>query len=144
MAQNRKSSHNLPKLHPCHQILWTFNLLPLSSVAFKLFLYQFKPNEAKSSLQDGKKQYLIHGFTVFFSSSFVSCRMTHPGQGLPSELVQDMFHSSQWATQEGLGLSTSRKLLKMMKGHIQYVREPNKSYFLMNIELQMSKRSEGS
>ncbi|XXG61662.1 hypothetical protein AAC387_Pa05g0214 [Persea americana] len=71
-------------------------------------------------------------------------RMTHPGQGLPSELVQDMFHSSQWATQEGLGLSTSRKLLKMMKGHIQYVREPNKCYFLMNIELQTSKRSEGS
>lgn len=71
-------------------------------------------------------------------------RMTHPGQGLPSELVQDMFHSSQWTTQEGLGLSTSRKLLKMMKGHIQYVREPNKCYFLMNIELQMSKRSEGS
>lgn len=70
--------------------------------------------------------------------------MTHPGQGLPSELVQDMFHASQWTTQEGLGLSMSRKLLKMMKGHIQYVRESTKCYFLMNIELQISKRGEGS
>ncbi|OMO82546.1 hypothetical protein COLO4_22929 [Corchorus olitorius] len=37
-------------------------------------------------------------------------RMVCPGEGLPPELVQDMFHSSRWMTQEGLGLSMCRKI----------------------------------
>ncbi|KAL5990035.1 hypothetical protein ACLOJK_010931 [Asimina triloba] len=65
-------------------------------------------------------------------------RMTHPSPGLPTELVQDMFHGSHWSTQEGLGLSMSRKLLEMMNGRIQYIREPTKSYFFITIELKMS------
>ncbi|KAF5175818.1 Phytochrome [Thalictrum thalictroides] len=40
-------------------------------------------------------------------------RMVSPGEGLPPELVQDMFHGSRWATQEGVGLSMCRKILKV-------------------------------
>lgn len=67
-------------------------------------------------------------------------RMTHPGQGLPTALIKDMFDSgNRWTTQEGLGLNLSRKLLNIMNGQVQYVREHNKCCFLVDIELKTSK-----
>ncbi|KAG9457838.1 hypothetical protein H6P81_002346 [Aristolochia fimbriata] len=66
-------------------------------------------------------------------------RLTSPGDGLPPELIQDMFHSSRWATQGGLGLSMSRKLLKLMNGEVQYIRECERSYFLLLMELPTSR-----
>ncbi|KAM1045541.1 hypothetical protein EV1_036125 [Malus domestica] len=67
-------------------------------------------------------------------------RMTHPGQGLPTTLVQDMFEGgNRWTTQEGLGLNLSRKILNRMNGQVQYVREHDKCYFLVNIELKHKK-----
>ncbi|KAJ6429620.1 hypothetical protein OIU84_021094 [Salix udensis] len=33
----------------------------------------------------------------------IEFKIVCPGEGLPPELVQDMFHGSRWATQEGLG-----------------------------------------
>eukprot|EP01018_Ginkgo_biloba_P009557 Gb_37899 [translate_table: standard] len=72
-------------------------------------------------------------------------RITHPGLGLPMELVQDMFDRTRWATQEGLGLSICRKLLKLMNGDVQYFRESGKCYFLMSVELPLAHREdEGS
>lgn len=66
--------------------------------------------------------------------------MTHPGQGLPTALIKDMFESgNRWTTQEGLGLNLSRKLLNRMNGQVQYVREHNKCCFLVDIELKTSK-----
>lgn len=66
--------------------------------------------------------------------------MTHPGHGLPAALIQDMFEAgNQWTTQEGLGLNLSRKLLNRMNGQIQYVREHNKCYFLIDLELKTRK-----
>ncbi|KAM0947584.1 putative PAS domain, phytochrome, GAF domain, histidine kinase/HSP90-like ATPase [Dioscorea sansibarensis] len=62
-------------------------------------------------------------------------RIIVPGEGLPPELVQDMFHNSRWATQEGMGLSISRKLLKLMNGEVQYIREAERCYFLIATEL---------
>ncbi|KAK7857435.1 phytochrome B [Quercus suber] len=67
-------------------------------------------------------------------------RMVSPGEGLPRELVQDMFHSSRWLTQEGLGLSMCRKILKLMNGEVQYIRESERSYFLVILELPMPRR----
>ncbi|KAJ6810242.1 putative phytochrome B isoform X1 [Iris pallida] len=64
-----------------------------------------------------------------------------PGEGLPSELVQDMFHNSRWATEEGLGLSLCRRILKLMDGDVQYIRVSERSYFLITIELP-SRRGE--
>ncbi|XP_058082099.1 phytochrome B-like isoform X2 [Magnolia sinica] len=62
-------------------------------------------------------------------------RMVCPGEGLPPELVQDMFHNTRWATQEGLGLSMCRKILKLMSGEVQYIRESEKCYFIIVVEL---------
>ncbi|GFY88690.1 phytochrome E [Actinidia rufa] len=64
-------------------------------------------------------------------------RMTHPGDGIPSGLIQDMFEGgNQWTTQEGLGLNLSRKLLNIMNGHVHYAREQDKCYFLIDLELR--------
>ncbi|KAG2684850.1 hypothetical protein I3760_10G095000 [Carya illinoinensis] len=63
--------------------------------------------------------------------------MTHPGEGIPSALIQDMFEEgNQWTTQEGLGLNLSRKLLSRMNGQVHYVREHKKCYFLIDLELK--------
>ncbi|XP_075666985.1 phytochrome E isoform X1 [Castanea sativa] len=67
-------------------------------------------------------------------------RMTHPGQGLPSALIQDMFEGgNQCSTQEGLALNLSRKLLNGMNGQVRYVREHSHCYFLIDLELKTSK-----
>ena len=79
--------------------------------------------------------------TLAMSFLSLSCRMTHPGEGLSPAVVKDMFESgNQMITQEGFGLNLSRKLLAMMNGHIQYVREHNKCYFLIDIELKTKTR----
>ncbi|RZC43825.1 hypothetical protein C5167_036779 [Papaver somniferum] len=62
-------------------------------------------------------------------------RLAHPGEGLPPELVQDMVSGgTQWSSPEGVGLSLSRKLLRMMNGQIRYIREPTKCFFLIHIK----------
>ncbi|KAM7505905.1 hypothetical protein LguiB_004809 [Lonicera macranthoides] len=79
-------------------------------------------------IQDGNE--LIH----------LQFRMSHPGKGLPAALVEDMFGGrNRWSTQEGLALNLSHKLLNKMNGHVDYVREQNKCYFLVDLELQTRK-----
>lgn len=69
----------------------------------------------------------------------IEFRIVCPGEGLPHELVQDMF-SSRWVTQEGLGLSICRKILKLMNGELQYIRESERCYFLVVLDLPMPRR----
>ncbi|XP_019174791.1 PREDICTED: phytochrome B [Ipomoea nil] len=71
-------------------------------------------------------------------------RIMCPGEGLPPELVQDMFHSSRWVSQEGLGLSMCRKVLKLMNGEVQYIRESERCYFLIILELPIPRRGSKS
>ncbi|KAB5544643.1 hypothetical protein DKX38_012755 [Salix brachista] len=66
-----------------------------------------------------------------------------PGEGLPHELVQDMFHGSRWATQEGMGLSMCRKIVKLMNGEVQYIRESERCYFLVILEVPMANSVRG-
>ncbi|KAI3824613.1 hypothetical protein L1987_06077 [Smallanthus sonchifolius] len=67
-------------------------------------------------------------------------RMTHPGPGLPADIIRDMYEErKQWGTEEGLALNLSRKLLRIMKGHVHYVRDDNKCGFLIDIELKTRK-----
>ncbi|KAM0071998.1 putative PAS domain, phytochrome, GAF domain, histidine kinase/HSP90-like ATPase [Helianthus debilis subsp. tardiflorus] len=67
-------------------------------------------------------------------------RMTHPGTGLPADIIKDMYEEGKnQGTQEGLALNLSRKLLNVMKGHVHYVRDHNKCCFLIDIELQIRK-----
>ncbi|XP_052189769.1 phytochrome B isoform X2 [Diospyros lotus] len=70
----------------------------------------------------------------------IEFRIVCPGEGLPPEIVQDMFHSSRWVTHEGLGLSMCRKILKLMKGEVQYIRESERCYFLIMLELPKPRR----
>ncbi|KAI4298210.1 hypothetical protein L6164_031796 [Bauhinia variegata] len=79
-------------------------------------------------IQDGSE--LIH----------LQFRMTHAGQGLPSTVLQDMFEGgNQWNSPEGLGLNMSRKILSKMNGRVHYVREHNKCYFLIDLDLRTRK-----
>ncbi|KAK6160988.1 hypothetical protein DH2020_004369 [Rehmannia glutinosa] len=70
----------------------------------------------------------------------IEFRIVCPGEGLPPELVQDLFHNSRWTTQEGLGLSMCRKILKLMNGEVQYIRESQGCYFLIVLDLPMPPR----
>ncbi|XP_024398289.1 phytochrome 1 isoform X2 [Physcomitrium patens] len=69
-------------------------------------------------------------------------RVTHPGLGLPEELVHEMFGRGRGMTQEGLGLSMCRKLVKLMNGTVQYIRETGKSCFLVEVELPLAQRDD--
>ncbi|GKV20507.1 hypothetical protein SLEP1_g30623 [Rubroshorea leprosula] len=71
-------------------------------------------------------------------------KMVCPGEGLPPELVGDMCHSSRWITQEGLRLSMCRKILKLMNGEVQYIRESERCYFLIILELPIPPRQSES
>lgn len=60
-------------------------------------------------------------------------RIACPGEGLPTEVVKDMFNNSSWITKEGLGLSICRRILTIMNGGVQYIRESERCYFLITI-----------
>jgi hypothetical protein len=70
------------------------------------------------------------------------CRFACPGEGLPPDIVQDMFSNARWTTQEGIGLSVCRKILKLMGGEVQYIRESERSFFLIVLELPQPRRSD--
>ncbi|PHT48684.1 Phytochrome B [Capsicum baccatum] len=63
-------------------------------------------------LQPSMKQ-ISDGVTIVH----IEFRIVCPGEGLPPAIVQDMFHNSQWVTQESLGLSMSRR--KPRAKHVQ-------------------------
>ncbi|XP_031097629.1 phytochrome B-like isoform X1 [Ipomoea triloba] len=65
----------------------------------------------------------------------VEFRFICPGEGLPSALIQDVFHNSEWETREGLGLSMCRKIVTLMNGEVRYVREAERCYFLVILKL---------
>nr|AKX70105.1 phytochrome B [Arabidopsis lyrata subsp. petraea] len=75
-----------------------------------------------------------------FTAIRTEFRMACPGEGLPPELVRDMFHSSRWTSPEGLGLSVCRKILKLMNGEVQYIRESERSYFFIILELPVPRK----
>ncbi|MQL87008.1 hypothetical protein Taro_019551 [Colocasia esculenta] len=71
-------------------------------------------------------------------------RMACPGEGLSPEIIQDAFHNYRWATQEGLGLSICRKILKLMDGEVQYIRESERCYFHITVELPSTQAGKSS
>ncbi|KAK3030380.1 hypothetical protein RJ639_038908 [Escallonia herrerae] len=62
-------------------------------------------------------------------------RITHAGGGVPEELLSQMFGSNADASEEGISLHVSRKLVKLMNGDVQYLREAGKSTFIISVEL---------
>ncbi|KAA8524865.1 hypothetical protein F0562_011288 [Nyssa sinensis] len=67
-------------------------------------------------------------------------RIMHPAPGIPEELIQQMFHHSQSASREGLGLYISQKLVKIMNGTVQYLREAERSSFIILVEFPLAQR----
>ncbi|XP_077218273.1 phytochrome B-like isoform X2 [Tasmannia lanceolata] len=120
---------------------------PLSGIRFTNSLLE------DTNLSDDQKQFLETSaacerqmMNIIKNADLESIEdgMAFPGEGLPPELIQDMFHTTKWMTQEGLGLSLSRKILKLMNGEVQYVRESERCYFLISIELPTARRGSNS
>ncbi|KAI3675142.1 hypothetical protein L1987_84727 [Smallanthus sonchifolius] len=65
-------------------------------------------------------------------------RITHPAPGMPEKLIQDMFHHNRSVTREGLGLYISQRLVKIMNGSVQYLREADRASFIVLIEFPVS------
>jgi K+-sensing histidine kinase KdpD len=72
------------------------------------------------------------------------CRVSHPGAGLPDELVLEMYDKGKGMTQEGLGLNMCRKLVRLMNGDVQYVRDNALCYFVVYVELPMAQRDDAA
>lgn len=68
-------------------------------------------------------------------------RITHVGGGIPEALLNQMFETDGDATEQGISLLISRKLVKLMNGDIQYLREAGRSTFIITIELAAANRS---
>lgn len=62
-------------------------------------------------------------------------RITHAGGGVPEALLNELFGSEGGASEEGISLLISRKLVKLMNGDIKYLREAGKSTFIIWVEL---------
>ncbi|OAY42472.1 phytochrome A [Manihot esculenta] len=62
-------------------------------------------------------------------------RITHTGGGIPETLLNQMFGSDVDASDEGISLLISRKLVKHMSGDVLYLREAGQSSFIISAEL---------
>ncbi|KAL0387292.1 UNVERIFIED_CONTAM: Phytochrome A1 [Sesamum radiatum] len=67
-------------------------------------------------------------------------RMTHTGGGVPQELLNQMFGDEADTTEDGISLFISRKLVKLMNGDVQYLREAGRSTFIISVELAISNK----
>lgn len=106
---------------------------------FLLNALQFtQPAEGSVLLQVvPRKERLGKGMQIVY----LEFRIIHPAPGIPEGLVQEMFHQSQGISKEGLGLYISQKLVKTMSGVVQYVREAEKSSFIVLLEFPLVRRT---
>lgn len=68
-------------------------------------------------------------------------RITHAGGGIPEALLSQMFGNDGDASEESISLFISRKLVKLMNGDVQYLREAGKSTFIISVELAAASES---
>lgn len=57
---------------------------------------------------------------------------------MPQELLSQMFGDEADASEDGISLFISRKLVKLMNGDVQYLREAGRSTFIISLELAIS------
>ncbi|KAL0287914.1 UNVERIFIED_CONTAM: Phytochrome C [Sesamum calycinum] len=93
-----------------------------SSIIFKIIT-------RKESI--GTKMHVLH----------VEFRITHPAPGIPEELIREMFYYNHNVSREGLGLYISQKLVKIMNGTVQYLREAEKASFIILLEFPFADKS---
>ncbi|KAG5525581.1 hypothetical protein RHGRI_032022 [Rhododendron griersonianum] len=70
-------------------------------------------------------------------------RITHAGGGVPEALLSQMFGGDTDTSEEGISLLVSRKLVKLMNGDVQYLREAGKSTFIISVELAGANKPKG-
>ncbi|KAL0364911.1 UNVERIFIED_CONTAM: Phytochrome A1 [Sesamum angustifolium] len=62
-------------------------------------------------------------------------RITHSGGGIAQELLNQMFGEVAEVSEDGINLFISRKLVRLMNGDVQYLREAGRSTFIITVEL---------
>lgn len=67
--------------------------------------------------------------------------ITHAGNGVPEELLSQMFGKNEELAEEGMSLLVCRKLLRLMNGDVRYMRGANKSAFIIAVELASASKS---
>ncbi|KAF5482617.1 hypothetical protein F2P56_003173 [Juglans regia] len=97
----------------------------LFTPAFEGSLIAFRVNPKKERI--GMKIHIVH----------LEFRITQPAPGVPENLIQEMFHHNPRVSREGLSLYISQKLVKIMNGTVQYLREADKSSFIILIEFPL-------
>lgn len=70
--------------------------------------------------------------------------MIHTGVGIPEALLNQMFGNEGDVSEEGISLLISRKLVKLMNGDVQYLKEAGKSTFIISVELAAAHKSKAS
>lgn len=60
---------------------------------------------------------------------------------MPQQVLNQMFGDDVDASDEGISLFISRKLVKLMNGDVQYLREAGRSTFIISVELAISNNS---
>ncbi|KAL8152108.1 hypothetical protein V2J09_021916 [Rumex salicifolius] len=68
-------------------------------------------------------------------------RISHAGTGIPEELLSQMFGNEGNTSEEGISLHISRKLVKLMNGDIQYLREAGSATFIISLELAIANKT---
>nr|AAO86645.1 PHYA4 photoreceptor [Stellaria longipes] len=68
-------------------------------------------------------------------------RIMHTGGGISEELLSEMFESRGNASEDGISLLISRKLVKLMNGDIQYLRSAGTCTFIIYVELAVADNS---
>ncbi|GFQ08546.1 phytochrome e [Phtheirospermum japonicum] len=66
-------------------------------------------------------------------------RMAHPGQGVPQDLIEEMFGGKSCGMRHGVALNISQKIVSKMNGNVCYIRDENESYFQVDFELKTGK-----
>jgi len=82
----------------------------------------------------GENLHLIH----------LELRIIHTGSGVPEELLAQMFGSGDEQSDEGVCLLVCRKMLKLMNGDVRYLREADKSAFIISLELASVSKPRGT
>ncbi|KAF3787387.1 Phytochrome type [Nymphaea thermarum] len=82
-------------------------------------------NLLKDSL--GKSVHLVH----------LELRIIHSGRGIPEEYIRQMFGTDQCEVEDAIGLSICHKILKLMNGDVQYLREADRCSFIISAELAL-------
>ncbi|KAI5060361.1 hypothetical protein GOP47_0024781 [Adiantum capillus-veneris] len=91
-----------------------------------------KVSRTKTRLDDGV--HLMH----------FEFRISHSGQGISEALVEEMTNNSQKWTPEGLAISISCTLIRLMNGDVKYTTDAGNKCFLVTIQFPLAHRDDAT